>query len=533
MLEFRRKRFSFILSTAAMVAPGMIQSSKHNKQQQEQQEQIQRQNAKLQKQQTEAMNKIAQQAQNDPSKLQAAQGVMQQKSYAVAPGLLKRGGQVVYEFAHGIGPAKMGKVLGSGLAMGTTMALGSYAVDKAIQADRKKITGGAPLPQAPKKPEEELRKEKRKKLIKLGAGAALTAGSVLAARKGYLGKGFENLSRGKNMAGTKINFLEHGATVGKHLKQGFTPGSILSGVGFAGLFGLPYLAERKQLIAQQKAAEQGRQKTYSDEPAVQGEEQQPQQSKAKRALKKAALGTAAVAGTFAAARRGALGSKIAKGANDMFMTYGKKIAGKNGNAIGNWMMKSGASKYGKAAARLERRRANKLMNSADFKAAKSHLYDRTWLKNASREEIEAARRITREGYEAGNVLGRIKADPRAWAKQAGQKRLGMIQSGEASNTIGESILNLPASFMGVGKKTTGEFLGKMRTNPGYSEDTRKVADWLHRHKKTALVGATGVGLIGWAPFGWGDKITRKAVGAFDKNAFAYEKSKEQQVPEEQ
>lgn len=60
--------------------------------------------------------------------------------------------------------------------------------------------------------------------------------------------------------------------------------------------------------------------------------------------------------------------------------------------------------------------------------------------------------------------------------------------------------------------------------------TQKTAEWLGNHKKTAGVaaGAMGLGIMS-AGFNNGEKITKGAIGAVDKNAFAYEKSKEQQI----
>ena len=62
-----------------------------------------------------------------------------------------------------------------------------------------------------------------------------------------------------------------------------------------------------------------------------------------------------------------------------------------------------------------------------------------------------------------------------------------------------------------------------------SKTTRDAASWLEKHKRTALVGSIGVGSLAWKPFEWGDKAVRGATKVVDKDAFAYEKSKEQQV----
>ena len=59
-----------------------------------------------------------------------------------------------------------------------------------------------------------------------------------------------------------------------------------------------------------------------------------------------------------------------------------------------------------------------------------------------------------------------------------------------------------------------------------------MAKFLRRHKKTALVGATGLGLVAWKPWTMGENAVKGTLGAIDKNAYAYEKSKEQEVPQE-
>ena len=372
MIQFRQKEFIGMGLVASMV-PGMIQSHNQNKKNAEQQEQFQRQNAKLQEKQTEAMNKIAKAAEKDPSKIQAVNGLMeQQRSYAIPLKLssgvvralakgkgnlrrgMQKGGQVVYEFAKGIGPDKVTKTIGSGIAMGGTMAIGSYALDKAIQADRKRLTGGAPLPQASQKSQEEKAKERNRKITKAAIGATTLAGGILAARKGYLGKGFQNLSKGLNSQGKKIDGKALLQNTGKHLKAGFGPKQIVSGAAFGALFTLPgYISQRSQL----KEQAQNQQKQYSEEEVQQ---EQPRR-KVGSVLKKAAIGTVATVGTVATLRRvGPVG--VRKSINDMYMTYGKKFAGKSGQGkLGNWMMNSGAEQYGKAVVRGQQKVADKLL----------------------------------------------------------------------------------------------------------------------------------------------------------------------------
>jgi len=505
MIEFKQKEFwGLAISTGAT----MLQGASQNKKNMAQQEDFQNQQARLQKKQNEALNKIASAAQKDPSKAQAAADVLQQQKSYAAPAFLQKAGQTAYEFARGLnrtgGGNQIVKKLGHGLAMGTTMAAIGYGVDKAIQADRKRITGGAPIPKPEISPEEK-KKKRNKTIAKIAAGTALAAGSVLAAKKGYLGSGMENLYKKATGPGAGARWKNKLGQVGREYKKGFKEqfvgpdgkinkiGTAMT-LGFGAMGGLGYLGERKQLKAQAKAQQEAQQKQYANP-----NEAQPQPQKKKGSvLKKAAIGTAAVVGTVAAARRGALGTGVAKKTNDIFMTYGKKIAGSKGNKLGNWMMKSGAKQWGKAQTKAVTKNLGKLAEAGNTRAE--------------------------------SVLKNL--DKTKYAERASMGRLNAIKSGKVSDTVGETVLGGVSGIMGVGKKQTANFLTQMANNTNNSDATRKAAEWLGRHKKTALIGATAVGSLAFKPFGWGDKAVRGATRAVDKNAFAYEKSKEQQIPNE-
>lgn len=541
MIQFRQKEFMGVGAIAAMVAPGMIQSHNQAKKNEEQQEQFQRQNAKLQEKQTEAMNKIAKAAASDPSKAQAFVGQQQQRAYALIPaGLAKKiaqKGQAVFELGRGINNYGKGgnimKAVGKGLAMGTVFAAGGYAVDKAIQHDRNKITGNAPLPR-PVVPPEEAKKKRNKKLIKAATGAALIGGSVLAARRGALGEGFKKLTTGKltkvGADGTRQAIT--GKSVLKDLGQTYKAGikDQVAGTGgllTAGLLATPaigYIGERKQLKEQAQAQAQAQQRKYSED------EQQKQPSRAKSVLKKAAIGTLAAAGTFAAARRGAFGNKVARGANDMLMTYGHKISGKNGNKLGDWMMKSGSRGYGKFSAQAQEKALQSAVASG--KQATSNLGNQQWLNENISADIAKARGLAKSGQIAEARLAGF--DAASVADRAGAARLRRVRSGNVNTTIGSTILNVPASFLGSGSRKTADFLHQVtaNTNGAYGQDAVNMAKFLRRHKKTALVGATGLGMVAWKPWTMGENAVKGTLGAIDKNAYAYEKSKEQEVPQE-
>ena len=559
MIKFRQKVFVAPLIAGAgkllagsKVAVGLqiaggVQERKTAATMERQNEEMIHQQERAAKRTQEALNKVAKAAEKDPNKASAAMQVMQQKSYASPANLLKTGGQVVYEFARGIGGKKAAKVLGSGLAMGAGMAIGSYAVDKAIQADRKRITGGAPLPTVQKSPEE-VSKEKKKKIAKLATAGALTAGTIIAARTGALGQGFKNLSRGLNSAGEKINFKGLGQSVKHHFKEGigiktinptardlavaktkgitlkpktkFSPGPLLGGVGFAGLFAAPYvLGERKQLKEQAKSQQQ---KEYSDNIQYR-QEQQPKKNGS--VLKKLAIGAAVTAGTVATLRRvGPTG--IRKGINDMYMTYGKKLAGSGGTGkIGNWMMKSGSQEYGKAVVKARNSALQRQIKAGQKAAGGGGLFDK--ILGTKQEHLD---KIAQIGEKAKNTAASINLD----ATKIGQARLEKIKAGKATRKIGQDILEKLGGAMGAGKQNTTNYLNRLtNTNPKsgivYSKETQEIANFLKRHKRTAAVGGIAVGSLTFKPFTWGDKAARGAVKAIDKNAFAYEKSKEQQV----
>lgn len=541
MIQFRQKEFiGFLASTAAMVVPGLVQGHNQNKKNAEQQEEFQRQNSKLQEKQNEAMNRIAKAAEKDPAKAQAVVN-LQQKTYAAGLGKIikiavkspKRAGQVVYDFARGIGAEKMAKTLGSGVAMGATMAGGSYLFDKAIQKDRARITGNAPLQISEKTPEEK-RAERNKRIRKAAIGATAVAGSVLAARKGVLGKGFENLSKGLTRSGNPINKKALYNTVKTNFRNGMSLKSVLGGLGFASIFTLPgYIGERKQLKDQTLSYNQQKQYSEEDSERTKGS-----------FLKKAAIGTAATVGAVATLRRvGPAG--IRKSLNTMYMTYGNKLSGKSGvrKSIGEWMKHSGSNQYGKAQAQVAQR-ALKDRISAGADAAKR-------LNNTKRLERLKSRRFRNDPEGYNRYIEKLKnlADEKKMnraktaldnfnfnnhAALSGNKKLQLITSDNPAisrvhgQRLGEGFLGGLGSIMGgVGKKPVTGFLSKMAKSK--NEDTKKMAEWLMQHKRTALAGGVGVGLVAFKPFTMGENATRKVIGSVDKNAFAYEKSKEQAI----
>lgn len=148
MIKFRQKEFfwGMALNAAGAIGTGLSlkQGSDQMKQAEEQAAQAEEQNRKM----TKALNKIAENAKNNPQAAQQAADVMGQKQFA----------QI--NFAKLTATLKNNKTLGNakglakivwkgknkligGTMMGATMAGASYLTDKAIQKDMKK--NGMPL----------------------------------------------------------------------------------------------------------------------------------------------------------------------------------------------------------------------------------------------------------------------------------------------------------------------------------------------------------------------------------------------------
>lgn len=152
MIKFRQKEFfcGMALNAAGAIGTGLFlkQGSDQMKQAEEQAAQAEEQNRKM----TKALNKIAENAKNNPQAAQQAVDVMGQKQFAQinfakltatlknnktlgnAKGLAKDVGKIVWKGKN--------KLIG-GTMMGATMAGASYLTDKAIQIDMKK--NGMPL----------------------------------------------------------------------------------------------------------------------------------------------------------------------------------------------------------------------------------------------------------------------------------------------------------------------------------------------------------------------------------------------------
>lgn len=143
MIKFRQKEFFWGAAlNIGLTGASLLQGGSQMKQAQEQAEQAEEQNRKM----TRALNKIAENAKNNPQAAQQAQEIMQQKQYARvnlsgltatiknAKGLAKDVGKIAWKGRN--------KLIG-GTMMGGAMAGATYLTDKVIQKDMKR--SGMPL----------------------------------------------------------------------------------------------------------------------------------------------------------------------------------------------------------------------------------------------------------------------------------------------------------------------------------------------------------------------------------------------------
>jgi len=473
-----------------------------------------------------------------------------QKIFAAPnPNFLKRVGNVTYDFARALNNTGKGnniqKKLAQGLAIGATMTATSGIADKLIQLDRKRITGGAPLPRPEENPEEK-KKKRKKKLIKAGATAAAVTGTIIAARKGALGKGWQSVANkpwkstvdasGKTITKGWQDYLKAGEKdFWKSTKENFVPGKGEGsagwlGPGFTFLFpavtvGSYALGERKQLKDQ---ANQQEQKQYSEE--------QPRKKKGS-VLKKAVIGTTLAVGTIAAGRRGAFGAKAGRYLNDWYMSRGGQI-NRLGQKVNNGFMKNTGDKMVNSGSvlwdKFNRKvtdkgivKATNKLNNA--KAGKRNIFQRAadlFKDEKGLAEAQANRVAKREEKLAD--IQRLKGI-------SGTQRAKDVLSGKTHTSFTKSILgSKPVRFITFQEGNNQQFLKELEKNHtknGKLDDTGKVARFLTTGTGQTLagIGAVGVGLAAMKPFEWGDKAVRAGAKAIDKDAFAYEKSKEQQV----
>lgn len=152
MIVLRQKNFWVGLAAnvamGAMTAAGLKQGSDQMKQQEEMAEQQKRENARI----TKALNKVAENAKNNPAAAQQAAQVVGQKQFAIVnPKTVKN----ISQFGKDLGTMvlKRKNTLIGGTLAGAGIAAAGYGADKMVQADMKK--SGIPLPEKVARPQDQ------------------------------------------------------------------------------------------------------------------------------------------------------------------------------------------------------------------------------------------------------------------------------------------------------------------------------------------------------------------------------------------
>lgn len=148
MIKFRQKEFvapvlGLLTSSGlgnALMAGSIIQGVGQAKKQAELEEEQAQRDAKM----TKALNKIAENAKNNPVAMNEAASIMSQRQYAfINPNVVRNAKGFVKDVKPLLWNNGTKKFLANGALFGTSLGVASYVTDKAIQKDAKKI--GMPL----------------------------------------------------------------------------------------------------------------------------------------------------------------------------------------------------------------------------------------------------------------------------------------------------------------------------------------------------------------------------------------------------
>lgn len=225
MIKFRQKEFIAPLALLAhpatmgvLTAGSIAQGVKGAKDQAKYAEQQEEQNAQI----TKALNRVAKAAENNPQVAQQAADIMSQRQFAmINPKALSGVTKTAKGFVKDVKPLVWNKgtknFLKNGLVFGGTTGVVSYGVDKAIQADAKKI--GMPLGQEEKQ------------------FATIPGKSIMS-----------GLSKGAKSTGKFLNNHK---------------GTMLMATGMAAIPALGYISERQQFKDQIASTGQPQQKQYA------------------------------------------------------------------------------------------------------------------------------------------------------------------------------------------------------------------------------------------------------------------------------
>lgn len=138
------------------------------------------------------------------------------------------------------------------------------------------------------------------------------------------------------------------------------------------------------------------------------------------------------------------------------------------------------------------------------------------------------------GYlsERKQFLNQQKATQQSQPGQRSYSIASAVKGWKIWHTPKETILggaNKLISMGGIGRKEVAGF-GKRMAEGSSTQWGKKLGGFIQRNPGTALTGSLGVSAAAaMGSYGLGEKVTRKGLGMVDKNAFAYEKSKNQEI----
>lgn len=130
----------------------------------------------------------------------------------------------------------------------------------------------------------------------------------------------------------------------------------------------------------------------------------------------------------------------------------------------------------------------------------------------------------------GNMFGKAGK----WIKGKAIKAKTKWENSPLRNTPGQTILGTISNLSGGGgRKGVEDFANTMINSKSGSEWSKTVGGLAKKYPKTALATSIPIG-VGTMAVTWdaGEKLVRKTAKAADDNAYAYQESKEQQIPQQ-
>lgn len=171
-----------------------------------------------------------------------------------------------------------------------------------------------------------------------------------------------------------------------------------------------------------------------------------------------------------------------------------------------------------------------------------YLGDRAQFKGQQREQENIASQPQQRSYAAFN-LGSMAKSARGYIKNMNPKTIAQNAKGYVKNmnpktwqitkTPGQTLSGFAAksgSMFMIGRKEVQKFGENLAKNPNMGSWARKTGNFIKENPiKSNLAVGLGAGSVLTGAYGAGEKIVKKTAKAVDKDAYAYEKFKNQQV----